>query len=249
MGNQEPLSLRNSFLPLLPEHSLAADLLSEAADDVLADRLTHAASLIQRADMAALQQFASRIIDQVADDIHRFRVVEGAPPRTTTRASARMPSKAISLGVFERDGWRCRYCETRIVSFDAINVLNKLFPSLVRRNGPAKRMHGGMRALAASLDHILPHSRSGTNEPANLVASCHPCQFGRNQWTLAEVGFFDPRDRRPIVDGWDGLTRLLTKDASEVILNALERGLPDDINSNSFAADDPSGATRTDDKI
>ncbi|WP_425342692.1 HNH endonuclease [Piscinibacter koreensis] len=62
--------------------------------------------------------------------------------------------------------------------------------------------------MAASLDHVVPHSRGGTHELSNLVTACYCCQFGRGEWTLAESELADPRHREPIVDGWDGLDRL-----------------------------------------
>lgn len=240
---------RTSFLTPLPEHQAAADLLSEAADDILASMFSRAARGIAKADFPALAEFATQIIDQVSVDIHQFREVGDAPLRTKNRVKARMPSGTVARTIFERDGWRCRYCDVRIISFDAINTLNRLFPSLIRRNGPAKRMHGGCRALASSLDHILPHSRGGTNEPKNLVASCHPCQFGRNQWTLEEVGFLDPRDRQPIVDEWDGLTRLLTPDAEKLVDDAIASGIPNDIDMNGVEIVDPGGGELTEAEI
>lgn len=240
---------RKSFLPLLPEHQAAADLLSEAVDDILVRRFDQAARQIAKADFPTLAEFASRIIDQSSGDIHQFRDVHDAPPRTTNRVKARMPSNTVASTIFVRDGWRCRYCDVRVISFDVINALNRLFPSLIRRNEPAKRMHGGCRALASSLDHILPHSRGGTNDPENLVASCHPCQFGRNHWTLEEVGFLDPRDRQPIVDEWDGLTRLLTPNARETIDGAIASRVANDIDMNEFEVADPDGRDLTDAKV
>lgn len=73
-----------------------------------------------------------------------------------------------------------------------------------KERGPAQRL----LVLKASLDHILPHSRGGDNDPSNLVTACYPCQFGRSSWTLEEVGLTDPRLRPPVVDNWDGLMRL-----------------------------------------
>jgi 5-methylcytosine-specific restriction endonuclease McrA len=59
----------------------------------------------------------------------------------------------------------------------------------------------------AQYDHILPHSRGGTSELSNMVVTCAPCNFGRMEFTLAEVGLADPRDRAPIRSSWDGLER------------------------------------------
>lgn len=85
----------------------------------------------------------------------------------------------------------------------------EMFPSVARWGRVNRDKHHALSALNATLDHILPHSRGGTNEESNLVAACGMCQFGRGHWTLEEVGFTDPRERLPILDKWDGLTRLL----------------------------------------
>jgi 5-methylcytosine-specific restriction endonuclease McrA len=121
-----------------------------------------------------------------------------------------MPGRKTALEVFRRDGWRCRFCGIRILSLDAIKLLDAIFPDEVRwRVKPYRNRNAAFNVLASSLDHILPHGRGGDNDMVNLVAACGSCQFGRMQYTLEEVGFIDPRARPPIVDAWDGLERLL----------------------------------------
>ena len=203
---------RHSFLPPLKEHELAAQLLSDAVDAVIERRVDDARKLIKAADFDVLRDFAQKVAGKYDPDIHRFREIPGAPPPSTSRTKRRMPSTSISRSIFKRDGWRCRFCEVKVISVVAIKILDGMFPEEIRNRPPMREIHGGIRALAASLDHILPHSRGGDNSPENLVCACGPCQFGRNQWTLEEVGFSDPRERPAIVDEWDGLTRLLKSD-------------------------------------
>jgi hypothetical protein len=50
------------------------------------------------------------------------------------------------------------------------------------------------------------------NDLKNIVLTCLPCNYGRNGFTLEEMGLFDPRNRKRvecIVPDWDGLERLL----------------------------------------
>jgi hypothetical protein len=57
---------------------------------------------------------------------------------------------------------------------------------------------------------MVPRALGGRNEADNLVTACVVCNFARDYFTLEQVGLADPRDRPPVLDGWDGLTRLLT---------------------------------------
>jgi 5-methylcytosine-specific restriction endonuclease McrA len=56
-------------------------------------------------------------------------------------------------------------------------------------------------------DHLLPHCRGGDNSLDNMVITCAPCNFGRMQYTLDEVGLINPLTREPVRTSWDGLER------------------------------------------
>jgi 5-methylcytosine-specific restriction endonuclease McrA len=63
--------------------------------------------------------------------------------------------------------------------------------------------------MQAHYDHILPHSRGGNCDMANLVIACGPCNYGRGNHTLDEMRLTDPFVREPTRSDWDGLERLL----------------------------------------
>lgn len=201
---------RTSFLPPIPELEEVADLLSEAVDAILSGSLPLAATLIVEADIAAVGRYVEQIAGPVSTLIHRYRDV-GDPPAMQDRVKQRMPSASVEREIYARDGWRCRICVTRVISKQAVNKMHELFPAEARWGRKVIDRHYGMSALCVSLDHLLPHSRCGTNDPDNLITTCGPCQFGRGNWTLAEVGITDPRERAPIIDEWDGLTRLASR--------------------------------------
>ncbi len=46
------------------------------------------------------------------------------------------------------------------------------------------------------------------------MTACWTCQFGKDRYSLEELGLLDPRDRQPAKDGWDGLERLLRRPAT-----------------------------------
>ena len=207
--------MRNSFLPLIPELEYAADLLQEAVAALRVGDEQTARERLRAADMPEICAYFGRIAGPTDPEVHwQEKSPKDVLPKHA-RATLRMPSVREERAVFERDGWRCRYCGTRIIYKKARQYLTKVFPAEARWGTRNAEKHCALAALTASLDHIVPHSRGGTNEPENLVAACGPCQFGRSDWTLEEVGFFDPRERPPVVDDWDGLLSVLEKRPAE----------------------------------
>ena len=139
----------------------------------------------------------------------------------------RMPGKELTDGIFARDGYHCRFCGVRVVVPAARRVLAATMPDALCWQGPATALHAAFLYVSATSDHVIPHSRGGTNDPENLVTTCWPCNFGRGGYLLEQMGLSDPRDRPLILDGWDGLTRLLRHSSQAVRqANSQARGLP-----------------------
>lgn len=65
--------------------------------------------------------------------------------------------------------------------------------------------HAAFQAMWLQYDHLLPHARGGDNSLDNVVITCAPCNFGRMNWTLDEVGLIDPRTRQHVRSVWTGL--------------------------------------------
>ena len=59
--------------------------------------------------------------------------------------------------IYERDGWACAYCG----------------------RGPRDRQDAHQAHVVLSLDHLVPRSQGGTNEPRNLVSACISCNSSR----------------------------------------------------------------------
>jgi len=199
--------MRNSFLHPIPELETATNLLDEAVDYLLDADIDAANTCVAQADMPIIWDYYHLITGPTKPVIHWQ---SKGPDRISKdkRAGSRMPSVPDQNSIFVRDGWRCRFCQVRIISRDARNTLRNHLR--IRWNkDKAIECHTALLALAASLDHVVPHSRGGTNDPSNLVSACGPCQFGRSEWTLEEVGFNSPWQRPPIIDEWEGLTRVI----------------------------------------
>lgn len=201
---------RPCFLAPISELGEAADLLSQAADSLLAGDTAHARDYLQRADMPAVRAFAARVMCSIDPEIHRYRDVADLPAALdlADRAKARRPTSATEMAVFARDGYRCRYCGCRVVLAKARRVMSAMVPDALPWGAADKDKHAAFYALTAVADHVVPHARGGTSEPGNLVTTCQPCNYGKGDWLIEQVGLIDPLTRPPICDAWDGLTRM-----------------------------------------
>jgi hypothetical protein len=85
-----------------------------------------------------------------------------------------------------------------------IDTLDALEAAMVRPDGkPGNKMHRSLRetvlvrdgrlcrycgAWAAVVDHVIPRSRGGRSNRANLAAACVPCDFVKADQTPTEAG-------------------------------------------------------------
>ena len=207
-GSNGFLRPRNSFLPPIPELGRAADLLTEAAEALLADNQDAARECLRQADMPVVAAYAGRIMGREDRHVHRRHTVD-VVRSNRGNAAARMPSAAATGSIYARDGWRCRFCGCRVVLKDARDRMRSLLPGAIRWGDEG--YHAAFYALTATLDHVIPYARGGGNGLDNIVTACWPCNFGRGSYSLEEVGLADPRGRPPVLDGWDGLGRVLDR--------------------------------------
>lgn len=205
--------MRNCLLPPPEEADLAADLLDQAADALVRGERELAENLLNEANLPALHRYAAHVMSAPPKLLQLRRV--GQPRAVLSvadRGIMRMPSGDGVRAIMQRDGYRCRYCGCRVVSRGVRSALSALFPQVVRwpggKGGDAGK-HAAFFALNAVLDHVVPHSRGGDSSPTNLVTTCWPCNFGKEEHLLDELALADPRERAPLVDQWDGLQRVL----------------------------------------
>lgn len=205
-------SRRLCLVPPIRDLEDAAELLSKAADAVLKGQNDVARRFLRQADMPVLYDRSYKIMNQMPGELRRRLRADARPSHFVLGEGPKLrrPTASEEAVIYERDGYRCRYCGCRIVLKSARSVLTKLFPDVVPwPTNTDKGKHAAFYALNGAVDHVVPHSKGGDNSPGNLVATCWPCNNGKESFLLDEMGISDPRDRPPVVDDWDGLARLV----------------------------------------
>jgi hypothetical protein len=183
----------------------AARYLDAAVSAHLQGKTALAEELFRLADMPEIRQWTKLI--WANSEIHvRFRSSEPTLAKEL-RAKERMPSQADKERVHARDGYNCRFCGMPVVRSHVRKRIRDAYPDAVNWGGKEIVQHAAFQAMWAQYDHVVPHARGGTNDLANLVLTCAPCNFGRAGYSLHEVGVSDPRDRLPMQSQWDGLER------------------------------------------
>lgn len=125
------------------------------------------------------------------------------------RDRLRNPSK-YNEKIFDRDGYRCRYCDNRVISIKFLKKFVKLFDDKSFMKGRKNiDKHGIIHLCWPVLDHVDPWSSGGATDPSNLVTSCGPCNYGKMNYTCEELGIHDPREKEALKDSWDGMSSKL----------------------------------------
>uniref|UniRef100_UPI0040572459 HNH endonuclease n=1 Tax=Candidatus Electrothrix sp. TaxID=2170559 RepID=UPI0040572459 len=199
--------MRRCLLKPIAAIDTAANYLDSAADAILAGDKHLASKLISKADIPEIMEYAVRLVGKMSIEVHRQIKKPKSLPKSM-RHPTRMPSQKIQNEIFASDGWKCRFCGSKVISRRARNVIVKLFPNETHWDTKEFEKHSALYAMSSSLDHVIPHSRGGKNELSNFVTACYCCQFGRGQWTIEESELYDPRNYKPCIDEWDGLKRL-----------------------------------------
>lgn len=139
----------------------------------------------------------------------RNRILQVAQPATKVKRSG-TTSRALIQRVFRRDAYHCRYCGLPTIAREVHKSLHVLLGSDVLPWGRTNTtMHGIPYLARTEYDHVHPITLGGADDETNLVTACLSCNYGKHQYTIAQLGLDDPRSRPPIESGWDGLVSLL----------------------------------------
>ena len=198
------MMLRRCLIEPPPAVLDAGLLLQEAATLHHAGDRSSASEAIIKADMAACREWADSLWGS-GGPWTRPRLPDQPPsmPGVGPRQASRGLEDKIAAG----DGCWCRFCGIGVVLMRA--TIRHEYPNALRWGPRNDDMHAGFTAMTACFDHVRPYSRGGETDLENMVLCCWPCNNGRADLTLAEVGLLDPRDRprgpRGGWERWDGL--------------------------------------------
>jgi hypothetical protein len=201
-------ALRPCLRDPIPEIADAARYLDAAVSAHLAGRSDLAEELIRLADLPAISEWTESLWGAGSPYV-KYRPVSDAPPciPKEQRLKARMPTSAEKRDLHQRDGYHCRFCGISVIRMEVCVRIRKKYPQALRWGRRNVEQHAAFQAMWAQYDHLLPHARGGNDDLENIVVTCAPCNFGRMNFTLEEVGLIDPRTREPVRSTWTGLER------------------------------------------
>ncbi|RRA50524.1 HNH endonuclease [Acidipila sp. EB88] len=200
--------IRVCFRPPVPEIALAAGYLDRAVSMHLKGEQQEAEALIALADKPEIRQWTESIWGKDSPYVQRKAVCGTPEVRPLVQRHVRMPTSAEILAIHQRDGFNCRFCGIPVIRKEIRQKLAQDYPKALPWGRTNILQHAAFQAMWAQYDHVLPHARGGDTSLDNLLLTCAPCNFGRMNSTLDEVGIQDPRLRAIRPSTWDGLERL-----------------------------------------
>ena len=202
--------LRKCLREPIPEITVAVGLLDEAVSAHLDSRYVEAEALIRSADLPAIREWTESIwgANSPYVVVNQLQSYSSELPKRK-RVPARMPNTAEKKQLIDRDGFHCRFCGIPVIRRRIRMLLHSAYPLALPWGRKNEEQHAALQAMWLQYDHILPHARGGDNSLDNIVITCAPCNFGRMNYLLREVGLADPFSRCPLQSDWDGLERFV----------------------------------------
>lgn len=158
--------------------------------------------------MPRIRQWTESIWGPHDQTILRVRKDPNAPAFVpiADRSKPRAPDAMLRRRLVERDGHRCRFCGIAVVDRSIRVLLQAAYPEAIPWGRRNSEQHAAFQCMWLQYDHVLPNGRGGESSFGNMVVTCAPCNFGRMERTLSEVGVLPPAP--PSKSEWDGLSRL-----------------------------------------
>ena len=96
-----------------------------------------------------------------------------------------------SLEVFSLDSYVCCYCGRWTLEPEVMHQLSRAFPSEfpTHPNWKLDSTHIAYWTHTASIEHVVPLARGGSNARQNLRTACYLCQDAKSDILLDELGW------------------------------------------------------------
>lgn len=200
--------LRVCFRDPIKEITEAALLLDRAVTEHLLGHTAEAEILIKQADIPAVSEWTESILGKNSNYTMISPVREPSLP-FDARVLVRMPNAQDMLQLHARDGHHCRFCGIPVIRKEIREKIRRAYPEALRWGKRNAERHAAFFAMWVQYDHLVPHSKGGTNDLSNLIITCSACNYGRGGYTLSEVSLRNPFDRPLVQSLWDGLERFI----------------------------------------
>jgi hypothetical protein len=105
--------------------------------------------------------------------------------------------------LFARDRFKCRYCDVPVLPKNIFEVLQSQVGDTYLPLGRTNLTRSGFYLMfVATLDHVLPWSLGGRTDSGNLVTCCWPCNYGKANYTVEQLGISNPLHRYSAVENY-----------------------------------------------
>jgi len=127
---------------------------------LLQNRVLLVQQLIVEADTPEITTYAIKLVGKMTTEVHWSTRRPICLPKSE-RDPTRMPTLKEQNTIFARDGWRCRFCDTKVINKSARSVLTKAFSIETHWTSLEFQQHSSLYAMASSLLNGLmsPHHR------------------------------------------------------------------------------------------
>ncbi|MEO0771214.1 MAG: HNH endonuclease [Cyanobacteria bacterium J06649_4] len=203
------MKLRNCLRDPIPEIYTAAKYLDAAVSAHNFGNRKLATELFLAANMSEVRDWTESLWGKNSPHLclRDAEIVLPVLPKAE-RVSCRMPNKAEREILHERDGFHCRFCGIPVIRKEIREVAKAEYPNAVQWGRTNFSQHAAFQAMWLQYNHLIPHSRGGNNDIENVVITCAPCNYGRGNRLIEEVGVRNPFERPPVKSQWDGLERI-----------------------------------------
>jgi 5-methylcytosine-specific restriction endonuclease McrA len=177
-------------------------------------------------DRADILAAVCRLLD--ADERDRASaLIQREYPFSPVEPTKRTCSLVEALHVFRRDGFVDRYSGGRLVFPGVLRVLSgqlgAAFP--YHPNWKTSETHFAYWELYPTVDHLIPVTRGGRDEPGNWMTTCMLRNSAKGNWTLEELGWsLHPAGN---LAQWDGLETWFTAHVERTPLLKQDTGVRD----------------------